>query len=148
MNAILPPERSPFVLVSERAAGHELLELLVHQIRSVGRPWSLYTEAEQRDAIAKLDEAVRAAVAQLVLAIAGEGRESVKASVDSVTFKKNVTAKLTLQRGGPASELADRAGSDVTLVLADPREYMEGMDQVRPDKGQLPLVGEGDGATL
>lgn len=136
-------ETTVFVMKAERAAGHELLELLVHQIRSVGRPWSLYTEEEQRDAIAKLDEAVRAAVNAMVLAIAGQGRESVIASVDSVTFKKRVTAKLALGRGGAANSLADRAGSDVTLILADPAEFTEGMDQVRPDKGQMPLIDDG-----
>lgn len=139
MNAL--PE---FVMKAERAAGHELLDLLVHQIRTVGRPWSLYTEPEQRDAIAKLDEAVRAGVSALVLAIAAEGRESVLTSVESVTFKKRVTAKLALNRGNAANALADRAGSDVVLILADPTKYTEGMEQVRPDKGQMPLIDRED----
>jgi hypothetical protein len=67
----------------------------------------------------------------------------VLANVESVTFKKRVVAKLSISRGPAAAALAERASSDITLVLADPREFLDGVERVKSDKGQIPLLDEG-----
>lgn len=135
-----------FALIAERTAGHELLEQLLAIVKQSIRPWPLLSESEQLAVIDKLRGDVERAIQYVVRTVSAAGAQTVLASVESVTYKKRVKAVLTIARGAAAAQLAERASSDILLVLADPKDHLEGVDQVRPDKGQVDFL-QGDGAT-
>lgn len=129
----------------EKSVAHELLEMLVGELREQRRPWMTYTEDEQRESIDRLRKSVENSIEQLTQVIVAGQRQTLTADVDRVTFANSVRAVLTLPRGsGLVHELADRAGAQVVLVLVDPKEFASGLDQVRPDTPQIDLLGGDD----
>lgn len=133
---------SDYVIKAERSIGHEVLEQLLAQVRNAGKPWALYTEEEQARVIDTLRSVTHNAISYMTKAIVGGGRPTVECTVDAVTFKKQVRVSLSLSRGVAASELADRAGSKVVVVLMSPLDLIEGSHQVKPDKGQRDLLDD------
>ena len=138
-----PGTQNPFVI--ERTVAHELLDRLVSELRQQRRPWMTYTEDEQRDAIERLRKAVEDGVDALTHVIVAGKRQALTADVERVTFANSVRALLSLPRGSPlVHELADHAGAQIVLVLVDPKQYTDGLGDVKPDVAQIDLLKDGE----
>lgn len=133
------PEAVTTVAFAREELGGKLLALCVKQLESFKVPWNMTAEKNQEIALAKMREVIGKAVNDAVLIIASDRRPTLRAKVDSVTFKDGVKAVLTL--GGSTDgrhDLADAAGGTVLLCLI-PGEYATGTEKVAASSDQRGL---------
>jgi len=117
--------------------GRDLLRSMVDVIRTAQKPWHSLTEKEQEQLISRLrdetDDMVRKAINTL---LTGEFA-AVPAKLHQMTVRDGI--KVVLEIDGAAMhrhEMVDAEGKRVLLVIADPGEYLETMDQVKADADQ------------
>ena len=137
-----PEERQDPVAAAAEFTGRDLLEALVLEIKLLQRPWDAMTQAEQDEYIERLRKRVEENVRQAVNKIVSDDQVVMAATVESVTFKDGVKAQLKISKHAIGRhELADCEGSDVIVVIVDPKVYMQGIHEIKgaPDQGALPV---------
>lgn len=129
-------------LASETMAG-DLLAAVVDEIKQLQDPWQKTSQAMQANVIFRLELRIKLLTAKAVRIIAADGRPAMRAKVESVTFKDGIKAILKMrQNDPPRHDLADAAGSDVMVVLADADQYSGGCENVQPDPDQQNLIDD------
>ncbi|MGD9885814.1 MAG: hypothetical protein AB7U95_37525 [Reyranella sp.] len=126
----------------EALIGQRLLKKLHEEITNLPDVWQRVSEAEQARIIERMRQSVETAVRAAVSGIASAGFAWAPAALESLTIKDGAKATLILSRGTEAMhEFADRVGSPVVVVFADPKEYLEEMHEIRAqaDQPSLPL---------
>lgn len=107
------------------------------------RPWHERSEAEQRQTVHDVETTMRHIVTRAVEIIAGHGRRTIKASVESVVFKDGIKAVLTASKFDVnRHNLADAAGRTVLIVVADPDEFTGEKAPVEVTPDQATLLGD------
>lgn len=121
----------------------ELLKALVDEVRTAPAQWSKLTEIQQEMLIARLRTTVKTETEKAVLLVAGGKRDIAQVKIESLTAKEGV--KCVLQVGADAQhEVLDYVGQKAVLVMCDPEQFFEGLDQIKPEKDQQDLpLGEG-----
>ncbi len=152
MKAVAPDSGKAFPKPNTQAAAGVAAKTLTGDIRDFildrlryeqdKRPWNKRSETEQRETIAKVEEAVHASVEKAVQIIAAAGMQTIQATLDSVTVKDGIKAVFTLAKHDPLRhQLVDAQGSVVMIVVANPDEF-EGERapaEVIPDQAPLPI---------
>jgi len=121
----------------------QLTEGLIDEIRSLDKPWHQTTEAQQAVVIARLSDRVADAMGEAVQVLAAVGHKAVICTLMSVTFKEGVRAIVNVPPGSDkrlAHALADHATKEVVLVMADPSQFMQGLEDLKPDADQPKLI--------
>jgi len=117
--------------------GRDLLKAMVDVIRTAQKPWHAISQAEQEQLIDRLrdetDDMVRKAINTL---LTGEF-PAVGGKVHQVVFSGGIKCTLIIDALAKyRHELADAEGTNVLVVVADPAEYLQSMDQVKADADQ------------
>ncbi|RQZ18112.1 DNA translocase FtsK [Burkholderia sp. Bp9031] len=125
--------------------GRDLLSALVLELKMLPDVWVKLSEKKQNDVIDRLRKRVDTSVKMAVHLIASDGRIVVQGDLDQITIKDGV--KAVVKFGAHATnlhELYDASGKTVLVVVANPGEHTEGMDEVRGESDQrgLNLGGE------
>jgi len=121
-------------------ASRDLLEALVLEIKLQERPWDAMPQAMQDEVIERLRRRVETNVAKAVRLIVSDDQVVMPATVESVTFKEGVKAVLKISRHAVGRhDLADCEGSDVVVVIVDPKIYMQGTHEIKgtPDQKEI-----------
>lgn len=128
----------------EESIGSMLFRTLMDEVMNVRIPWSLLPQQQQQEMLDRVRAQVDDAVALAVKRFATGGFRFIAGSIDSFASKKEVKVVLSLPRGvEELHELLDRVGTNAVLVFADPKEFSEGMDQLKAMADQPPLpLGE------
>ena len=142
--AEIPPEGEarPF---EERLEGElfaDLRETALRYIKDQDARWNECSESRQRQIIADVDRSCEDIVRSAVCQIAAHRWPAIAANVEQVVFKDGIKAVMTIAAGEPSRhELADRTGTPVMLVIADPKIFMtaKGTTVADPDQPTLPL---------
>lgn len=107
------------------------------------KPWSNMVSSEQRDVAGGIEQVVRQCMAQIVNALAAEGRPNIRAKLESFT-NKGGDIKATLKfMGNPTDEqvlsLSHATGKMVVLVTADVDDHDQpGHEaQIADDQGDI-----------
>lgn len=139
--------------VAEDRMVHDLMDAILQEVKVLERPWPALSEDSQRDVIERAEKRVRRAVTDAVRIIAADGRETVRAEVDSVLFKDG--AKVVLKASAHSAgihAIADEQGRDVMIVLPKAEELAEQPHEHEPEPDQASLgidaQGEFEGADL
>lgn len=122
--------------------GQRLVKALFEEITSLRMPWAITPQQQQQEVLDRLQEHVENAVSAAVSGIASAGFTYAPARIDSLAIKDEAKATILLARGTEAMHVfADRVGSAVVVVFADPKDYTAQMDGIRAqaDQHQLPL---------
>lgn len=104
-------------LTKERMAA-DLIDALVTEVQQQQRPWPQLSKSGQQDVIDRLSARCRHLIAEAVTIIASDQRQTLVATVDSVTAKSGL--KVVLKVGvlvAGRHELMDATGTQVLLVL-------------------------------
>lgn len=118
----------------------DLLNALLQEIRLMPKPWEQIGEDEQGETIDRLRKRVCESVRDAVYAISSDQRVTVRATVESVTFKDGIKVVVTMGKHMEGRhDIADATGQDVLMVLADPSAYMVGVHDIKPDPDQNEL---------
>lgn len=138
------------IQAAEASLGKFLLSRLVDELKIARKPWPAMSEGEQRDAIGRLDGAVRDLVRQAFDECAAAGRTRVRASVESVTLKDGAKIVLKAVSSPEVFELAMHNGPAL-VVLMDVDALVGGMHEIKPDgdasaQRALPIEDPADAA--
>lgn len=117
------------------------------QVLRTTADWSKFSEQQQRDINASVDQAAETIIAKLVRAIAAEGREAVRAKVEQLTVKDGLKLQLSaVHDHDTVVILGDLVGKHVSLVAADPAAHggERAPATVDPDQPGLPVGEPGD----
>ena len=123
----------------EELAG-KLLRIIVAQLEGQREPWSKVSEEKQQIALNAMGIAVEGAVREAVFIIASDRRTSLRAVVESVTFKDGIKAVLSLSKGdGGRHELADAEGGTALVIVGEFDKYSGGAEKVEAAPAQPSL---------
>jgi hypothetical protein len=123
-----------------QSTGHELLQALVTEIRLMPDVWQKLSQAKQDEVIERMRKQVTSLVTNAVYSIAADGRFVVVGLLDQVTIKKGAKAVVTFPPGAEnLPHLYGSEGKDVVVVVANPDDYMTGMDQITGEDDQRKL---------
>lgn len=118
-----------------------LLGTVLREIKLLERPWVSLTAKQQQDVIDRLGACVDEQVRQAVRLIATAKYPRIAADVEQVTIKDGLKITLVASKFDAARhELVDAQGKSALIVLADPREFMQGQ-RAKAEADQKPLAG-------
>jgi len=136
MNA---PATPTIEITAETMAG-DLLAACVDELRLLPKPWPALPEVEQAEIIERLRNRVSHNVREAVNAIAADGRVTIVAELESITFKDGGKVALKIARTTAGKhDLIDAVGQSVLIVIANPEEFMGGLGEVKADSDQRAL---------
>lgn len=120
--------------------GKDLLSAIVDEVKAMPDAWPKLNYVKQDELIERLRRRVRELVAHGLDRLLRGQYPAVAASVDAILVKKGIVAKLTIDRQGHDwHEVIDAVGTNVLLVLADPEEYLQGMEEIKAVADQRDL---------
>lgn len=122
------------------SVGLELLQALLAEIRLMPRPWPSLSQAQQDEIIDRLRRRVLSCVHDAVQGIAADGRTTVAGELEQITIKDGVKAVVRVAPSPSLHELYDAAGKTVLIVVASADQHVAGMDDVRGEADQRPLL--------
>lgn len=124
----------------------DLMQFITDKLKQLPKPWQELTESEQKDYIGNVEFEAEHVIRSLVRIISANNFESTGAVVESVTFKNGVKGVLQLRKGEAAHSLAEHEGQAVTIVFADPEDFLSSEGKPKADKDQpdLELVDNDD----
>jgi len=107
-------------------------------------PWSMKSEASQRELARDVTTSCRTFVENAVEIIAGEGQRTIKATIDQIVVKDGIKAVLMLSKHDPGRHvLTDAVGSTVLIVIADADQFTGEREPVKITPDQASLIGPG-----
>ncbi len=119
----------------------QVTETLLDEMRAMDKLWHQTPEAQQAVVIARLSDRVYNAMGQATRILAAQGHPAVICNLFEVKFKEGVRAVVTVAPGSDVRhQLADHATKDVVLVLTDPGQFMQGLEDIKPDADQPKLI--------
>lgn len=121
--------------------GVDILGALVTEIKLLPDVWPRLSKAKQDDVIDRLRKSVQHHVDMAVHIIVSDDRTVVAGTLEKVTIKGNVEAVIKFDTNtGNLPELfaaaADKESKAVLVVVADSKDYTQGMDSVRGEDDQ------------
>lgn len=125
--------------------GSDLLGALLDEIKILQQPWQSMPKHKQDEVIDRLRDRVKDNVQQAVSIIAADTRVTVTATLDQVTFKGGIEAKLKLSKANQHRlDLADNVGEQVLIVIMPREQFTHGMDDVQGDADQPDILANDD----
>lgn len=141
-------DNEPEVQIAEPTFLGDLMEMVLQELKLVQKPWQELSERQQKEILFRIERQAKAMTRKAIAILAAGDHTTVKAAVDSVTFKDGAKAvlKSVIGSGQGFHTLADCAneGAHVLVVLPDDSiADQEHEHEADPDQGELP-VGDGE----
>lgn len=133
------------IAISAAAMGHDLMAVLLDELRSMPDMWSRLNEQLQQKSIDRIKAKVQEVVLQAQHMLASSNWQAVRAKLEYVNRKGGIKAGLTVR----ADELCrhalfDAAEKQVLLVIADPSQWLQRMDEIKATGNQADLFNRDD----
>lgn len=120
--------------------GVDLLAALLDEIKILQQPWQSMPQRQPNDLIDRLRERIKDNVQRAVAIIAADTRVTVTATLEQVTFKGGIEAKLKLSKANQHRlDLADNVGEQVLVIIMPAEHFTHGMDEVQGEEDQRAL---------
>ncbi len=141
------------VAMASEMVGKALLRHIIDELSGIPHPtienqsvWSTMREAQQEEIGDRIIRRIKFEVAAGYREILANGLPALSCELKSVKFTgKGIQGTLEISKSGHAHDLADFAGNQVVIILAqDLEQYFAGMDEiiVHHDQGELELDGQ------
>ena len=124
---------------SARFLTGDLIKVCIAEIKQLQIGYTMLPEKEQQKVIDRVTEVCKRASREATKIIAGLGRPSVSAEIESVTFKDGIKVVITMSKSqADRHAIADAQGDTVLLVLP-PYDAIAGGEPPKPapDQGRL-----------
>ncbi len=123
----------------------DLAEFMVNQLRALPKPWTVMSEAEQREMIERTRVGAERAVRNMVTLLASDGRPSIEGALEKFDGdSKRLVLKVSVpHHGANADRIFGLVGGRVLIVHADAAPYLGGGEDIAPDPDQ-PGIFDGD----
>lgn len=126
--------------LSAETMGRDLLAALVGELRTMPDHWARLNEASQQQQIDRLKEKIGATVESALQMLACGSFAVVPAVLESVGWKKGISATLNVARDAlHRHALCDAQGQRVLVVMVDVMQWVQRMDEVKARADQPDL---------
>jgi len=133
-----PPDETAEVAAS--LLGRALLEAIVDELHVVPDAWAKMTQAQQDKTIERLRIKIKDLLQETMSVLLAGKFPACVASLDRVVFAGGIKAILTVEKGARSRhELSDGVGKRILVVMADPDEYLQRMDEIKAKATQRDL---------
>lgn len=133
------PDPAEVIQLTADTLGRDVLNALLDEIKPhVG--WIHSSQDVQNQIIQRLQQRVRLVITEGLNVLFRGHYPAIPAMLDSITIKNGITAKIIVPKGAKNwHELADAQGSNILLIIADPEQYAQRMDEIKAaaDQGDL-----------
>lgn len=142
--AILAKAKKDGLKPSEQASEfllHDLVEAALQQLKNYSVAWKNLSEKEQDASIASMTEALKESVTDAIRIIMSAGASAIPFKLKSLTIDGKLKVTGLVEGDHPERHaLTDKAHdkSEILLILS-PRDYFEGMEDVKGEKDQKSL---------
>lgn len=136
MNANINPE---ILGMTAATMGKDLLGFLVQEFKAMPDVWQKLPEHKQNEVIERALRRVETVVGQAVHLLMSNGRTAVVADLEGIAIKDEIKATLKISKSNShesRNELFENVSQACLIVIANPKEFMGGMDQVKGDADQ------------
>lgn len=118
----------------------DLRDAMLQRLRAMPKPFTVMSEAEQREMIEGVDRVATHLVSEACKIIAANGHAAFRAVPDGFKNKgDDVTIQLKAVGTDLAHALLEHKGAPVMIVLASPEAYMGETAPAKPDPDEPPL---------
>lgn len=130
-------------VIAASAVGRTLLKCLSDELERQPAAWSQMTELDQHQALERMRQAVRTAVADAMRVIFGQQMPAVPATLDNLSSKGTISMRLTVAKtAANRHELLDAVGHHVVVLIGDPEAYLEGLNDIKAKTQQPDLFSD------
>lgn len=140
------PERDPLEIVTLTAdtLGRDLLQMLIDEFKGIRKGWDQLNNFEQDQILDRLRSRVRLIISEGLYVLFRGQYPACPATLESITVKQGLQVRLKVAKGARSwHEVIEAEGSQVLLVMADPEQFAERMDEIRAHADQNDLF-QGD----
>lgn len=135
----IQPDAEGVTTVAAETLKGDMIAFVAGELRALPDTWSRLSQERQQEVLDRLALRCDDIIDQVVSIVCNQGFDSVRATVESVTFKNGVKAVLQLGRGQGAHDLADSEGDQVLVVFADTERFQstETAPAAEPNQAEL-----------
>ncbi len=124
--------------IAASAVGRTLLKAMSDELERQTTAWRDMREIDQHQALERMRQAVRLAVTDALRVIFGQDMPAVPATLDGLSSKGTISMRLTVAKtAANRHELLDAVGTQVVILIGNPDEYLQGLDEIKA-KAQQP----------
>lgn len=138
-----PAEQSVAQAAAELAAetlGRDLLASMVEELRAAPDCWEKMSQVRQDQTISRMRVRVQKLVSETLSILFRGQYPALPALLTGISMNKGLQVKLAIDRNAPSRyELLDMINRQVVIVLADPEEYVQRMEEIRAQEKQRDL---------
>lgn len=132
-------ENTPLELIELTAdtLGRDLLNTVIDELHKAKFAWAELSELQQNQSIDRLRQQCRNIISSGLNVLFRGAYPACEATLDSITVKGGLQVKLKIAKGARNwHDVIDAEGAKVLLVIADPDQYTEHMNDVKARAGQ------------
>lgn len=136
--AIEEPSIAYLSVSAEQHIGKDLLAAMIDELKSAPNSWQKLTKDQQDDVIDRLKRRIAVNITAAVSIIAAKDRPTLTGHVKKVTFADSgVEGQIVLSKNQPGRhDLSDSQGEDVLIVITNPKEFTQTMDDIEGEQEQ------------
>lgn len=128
------------IAISAATMGHDLVAALLSELRGMPEHWAKLNSDMQQKIIERLKEKTAKAVDTAIVLLMRSEFQAVPAKLEYVNRKDGIRAGLTVNADAVCRHaLFDASGSQVLVVIADPKRWTQRMDEIKAKDDQLEL---------
>jgi hypothetical protein len=146
-NSMTPDDAQPhnpkLPMVAAEHMGKKLVESHLQELRIAEDVWQKMSESKQKQAIERIQNSVKYAVAGAVNTIVTGGHTALAGTIESIAKKDKIKPTVIIDRNNNSDAMHDfylaDSGAACQILLSSAEQYLGGMDLVEadPDQGQL-----------
>ena len=130
--------------MTSETVGKSLLKELIQEISLLPEVWSALSKDKQDDIIGRIRENVKENVRKAVFEIKSQGSATIVGEVVKVEIQDGVKAVIRFGKNAlNLNELYGCAGLAVMVVIANPEQHLDGIDDIEGQDDQLYLPVDG-----
>lgn len=128
------------VAMTAATMGHDIVATMLAELRTLPDHWSRLNAETQQKAIERMKEKAAEMVRKSIGFMLTSEFAAVSAKLESVSRRKGIAAHLTVATNAQFRHaLYDATGQHVLVVIADPAQWLQRMDEIKARGDQLDL---------
>jgi hypothetical protein len=135
-----PDHAKKTIAIAAATMGHDLVAALLNEIRGMPDHWSRMNKELQQQTLDRLKDKVAAAVLKAQHMLTTGSFQAVPAVLEYIGRKGGITGKISVRKDELCRHaLFDAQGSKVLVVITDPNQWLQRMDELKVHGNQADL---------
>jgi hypothetical protein len=141
-----PPDKAKHTIaISAATMGHDLVKALLTELRNMPDHWSRMNKELQQKSLERIKDSVAATVLKAQHMLTTGEFQAVPAVLDYVGRKGGIVGRISVRKDELCRHaLFDAQGSKVLVVITDPAQWLQRMDELKVHGNQADLFASDD----